>query len=1059
MRRSFSYADAVKLLGGDTALLRFLDHASAAAVLAAGGIDLLDARTEVVRVGRQLLASVRERVTGLHRVDRTRLLEAAHGVVVVTALFEALDEVELPFRPRLSRGEQAALTTSSWAGSDRWVDLVTALLGSALPLPSPETPPERVVEALTSYYSGVVGEYTRFLAGFEDWAGLTAAQRDRAVPSGVPVRALDRYREHYRRLSVDCPEFAVWTSGVEHAATRAALDGMRELLRRISGPLSPDARRDALASSYRPALGRPIVAGDLPPGLVTPTLEQAYVAPRFQVAEAGRDGDAGRESWWADVPSRSDLDGYLAGYLTSSRATRAPLVVLGQPGAGKSLLTRVLAARLPDDFLPVRVVLRDVPAESDVQEQVEHGVRAATGDRVDWPVLARSARPAVPVVLLDGFDELLQATGVSRSDYLVDVQRFQQRELEQGRAVVVVVTSRVAVANRARFPEAAVVLRLEPFGEEQVRGWLERWNRVNPGARLAPEVALRHAELAGQPLLLFMLTLYNADGDALRETSSLGQAQLYERLLTGFARREVAKQLKDAPDHEVDRAVERELIRLSVIAFAMVNRGAQWVDEADLDEDLNALFPADRHVRTDRRVRLGAAQLAVGRFFFVHEARAAHDGRSRHTYEFLHATFGEYLVARLVHRISLEAVAGERAASSSYYQRREDDAGWLRPLLSFVPLTSRAPVVGFLRELFADVPEEDREPLHRLLLRLLGAAQHPRADAPGAAYEPRALPVTRRIAAYTANLVVLVVSLRGCFTASDLPGDQDAVRRWRTLALLWESQFDVEEWRGLVDHFDLVRGFDGEDRSVVLRPSSGQPAPPVDLGWAFDLGTTSPFRVPGDDLRREHNFRCSQSADWLLDGVEPLSGFGAADTAVPSGGSVVSLTRLLVALLAARTPGDRVAAYRALREAQEDVYSSAAFYFEPVLKIMAGDPCATPDVMRDVVRLGSFLDAQPDYLAICARRMLVRDGDNTTAFEVLDRVSREHGPSVHTVEALVRCVELGIEAQARARVADFGDLGAFLARFDLAALAETDPGLVTRLRWAMDSLGLGHLVA
>ncbi|MFC6094403.1 hypothetical protein [Saccharothrix lopnurensis] len=106
---------------------------------------------------------------------------------------------------------------------------------------------------------------------------------------------------------------------------------------------------------------------------------------------------------------------------------------------------------------------------------------------------------------------------------------------------------------------------------------------------------------------------------------------------------------------------------------------------------------------------------------------------------------------------------------------------------------------------------------------------------------------------------------------------------------------------------------------------------------------------------------------------------------------VEALTSLLVALLAARTPGDR-AAYRALREAQEDVYSSAAFYFEPVLKVMAGDPCATPDVMRDVVRLGSFLDAQPDYLVICARPMLVRDGDNTTAFEVLDRVSREHGP-------------------------------------------------------------------
>ena len=38
---------------------------------------------------------------------------------------------------------------------------------------------------------------------------------------------------------------------------------------------------------------------------------------------------------------------------------------------------------------------------------------------------------------LDGFDELLQATGVSQSDYLDRVVRFQQREADQGRPVAV----------------------------------------------------------------------------------------------------------------------------------------------------------------------------------------------------------------------------------------------------------------------------------------------------------------------------------------------------------------------------------------------------------------------------------------------------------------------------------------------------------------------------------------------------------------------------------------------------------------------------------------------
>jgi len=75
------------------------------------------------------------------------------------------------------------------------------------------------------------------------------------------------------------------------------------------------------------------------------------------------------EDWWAALPVRRDLTEYLGDFLTSPGAATAPLVVLGQPGAGKSVLTKVLAARLPPmGFLPVRVILREVPAEAEVQD-------------------------------------------------------------------------------------------------------------------------------------------------------------------------------------------------------------------------------------------------------------------------------------------------------------------------------------------------------------------------------------------------------------------------------------------------------------------------------------------------------------------------------------------------------------------------------------------------------------------------------------------------------------------------------------------------------------------
>jgi hypothetical protein len=46
------------------------------------------------------------------------------------------------------------------------------------------------------------------------------------------------------------------------------------------------------------------------------------------------------------------------------------------------------------------------------------------------------------------------------------------------------------------------------------------------------------------------------------------------------------------------------------------------------------------------RAPLTASETVIGRFFFVHEARTIRDNQRLRTYEFLHATFAEYLIGR-----------------------------------------------------------------------------------------------------------------------------------------------------------------------------------------------------------------------------------------------------------------------------------------------------------------------------------------------------------------------------------------------------------------------------
>jgi hypothetical protein len=247
--------------------------------------------------------------------------------------------------------------------------------------------------------------------------------------------------------------------------------------------VAQQARRvcEALSRAYMSALAEPITpAGDMPAGLEIPTLGEAYIDHRIRVAEVTSSSDPGLESWWTNVPVNDNACHYLLTSLTSPEALKAPFVLLGQPGSGKSVLTRILAARFSTaGFLPVRVELRQAAVEQDLQDQIEFAIRSATGETTQWTQIAEQSGCILPVVILDGFDELLQATGVAQHDFLIRVQQFQEREARLNRPLAVIVTSRTAVTYIARIPHGATVIRLEPFDERQVAAWLEIWAQTN----------------------------------------------------------------------------------------------------------------------------------------------------------------------------------------------------------------------------------------------------------------------------------------------------------------------------------------------------------------------------------------------------------------------------------------------------------------------------------------------------------------------------------------------------------------------------------------------------
>ncbi|GAA4527713.1 NACHT domain-containing protein [Amycolatopsis samaneae] len=839
-----TYRDAVKILGaGNSPVVQALDRIFGGLLL--GALPLMpDLRSffgikgELSRLINELVTSGIDKRRKLTQFNRIQRLHAARGVLMVTAYFDALEREELPFRLdalRISRKDAMGLSGSR-PDVDSLAAITKAVLQTELPVLGLHTDTVRAQAELTRFYRGLGTRVDEFFQRLSVWDTLNDTRRSHvsgALQLAVS-EAMRLFDASIQQLAEQCPEFAIWLNISGHSATHDRLEGVhravQDLLSRAEPVQHIAPALQAVVRFNRETPGRKLVAIDeLPDGLDSPMIDRAYVNPHFRMSEVDASVPVNSEDFWSSLRVREDFEKFLLGYLSTPWAWCKPLVVLGHPGAGKSLLTEVYSASLPSpDFVSVRVPLRDVPAEAEVHEQIEQAIRLATHESVSWAEFARSAGESLLVVFLDGFDELLQATGVSKSDYLVRVCRFQRIEATQGRHVAIVVTSRVTVADRMRLPGNVAAVRLEPFSVDQIGQWLDVWNATNGDylagkgrSRLGESFIKTYQELASQPLLLLMLAIYDAESGALHNVSGrLSRTELYERLLDRFAYRQVRKRSRDGLADSP--AVDREIMILSIVALGMFNRGAQWVTDAQLAEDLTALRitpSSQEHITAGHRRLAGEAKNALGRFFFVHRARTSVDDVELGTYEFLHATFGEYLVVRLIWRCLDEMIHKADRESTSLFPGKPcvDDAE-LRAFTSWSLLSVRTTTIEFLAELVARWPASRRARLRGMLLAVFRAVHQPEVNTAYRGYSPAGMTPTARLATYSANLLVLIMAVGSELTSKELY--VDSVRHldeWVSTMLLLQSQLKPGEWDSLTKLYQTVRRGSFDERVAYLR--------------------------------------------------------------------------------------------------------------------------------------------------------------------------------------------------------------------------------------------------
>jgi hypothetical protein len=410
-----------------------------------------------------------------------------------------------------------------------------------------------------------------------------------------------------------------------------------------------------LVEMYVPLSARP----ELPPG---ETWE------RKQLQLAGRELDEE-----AMMGARTGEPQPLLALLTDEE--REGLVILGDPGAGKTTFLLYLAVQLAQgqgqelglgaERLPILLPLSAYAAalaEADVSlDDFLPRYYRDQNVRLDLrPLFEAALQSGQAVVLLDGLDEVRLT---QRRQQVVDqVEDFITWHRARGNRFVI--TSRIVGYREAPLSvEGLTECTLVDFGDEEIRQFAERWCGALERAALGEtEVAEWEAErecaeflatvnrnpggrrLAANPLLLTILALMKRQGVALPER----RAELYDAYMDTLLRTwNLARSL--APGYQREMKVEEvaETVRvLTPLALWMheTNPGVGLAPRGDVERQLVAHYQS-------KGASLEEAEDRTARFLAdVRERAGLFLERGAGTYGFIHLTFEEYLAAVAIAR-------------------------------------------------------------------------------------------------------------------------------------------------------------------------------------------------------------------------------------------------------------------------------------------------------------------------------------------------------------------------------------------------------------------------
>lgn len=711
--------DAAALLLGDTATGNI-----------AGFIHTVAEKDRLIDLGRIVLQKILDQKPEDY-MTRIIQMKEAYGLIYFTAFFDTLDD-DLPdnirkiinlslkereniFQESVTRENVNSEKNKSFKGEKppcRHSGRNRSSIDADIVFPDIVYSPAKVDEYLREMYEKMAITVREFIdrLSFRELAEEKDILIYNTVMENLPKNAVERFHVQYLYLCSQFNEFYIFVQAEQEKEKRSECDeryqailssamnisdvidtgfeNLKEMMMNLPGQIKEKKVMDiadSLIGIYRDSIQQPVIESKSEDEkLEYPFISEAFIPQRYKCLRYSGEERLELDDTWKDIEPQKDMTSFWAKYYLDPGSVDNILLILGEPGIGKSLLTKMLCARMSSRAgVFIRIPLREHNMEEDIEsivcKQITHdGDSSEPVAKFKW---FAEEFPDNPVTLVfDGYDEVLQATGGVYRGLLKQIRRFQESCYEHKRPVRVIVTSRETLIDKADIPAGSLVMKLLEFDEKQKVNWIDIWNAHNHDIlaeegiedfRL-PENNKDIEKLSGQPLLLLMLAIYDANfelkaNSLTKQTDqddAFNRTTLYNELIRRFVRRELRKGPKgggiafdEADSNEQEVMVNEEMKKLGIAALGMFEREKLSLTVDELDHDLEYMEVKNIPYNQLGRKMLKNAEMVFGSFFFIHQSRVENEEEAKDaTFEFLHKTFYEFLVADLVLFFLLDAV-------------------------------------------------------------------------------------------------------------------------------------------------------------------------------------------------------------------------------------------------------------------------------------------------------------------------------------------------------------------------------------------------------------------